>query len=141
VKEVNIRKCEKDDISKIIKIEKESFEHPYKDEIFYYFLKNENFFVAEFKDDVIGYIMADIREGQGLIISVAVAPDQRRKGIGRKLMEKVIDNMNTDTVKLTLRTHNINAFRFYNRLGFHVKGFIRDYYENGDDAIVMEKDI
>jgi len=138
---LSIRKCKKKDILSVIKIENESFEYPYRENIFYYFLNSNKFLVAEVEGKVVGYIISSIRGDEGLIISIAVLPSHRRKGIGKALMEKSIELLETDVVMLTLREHNRAALNFYNKLGFKIKGIIKEYYENDDDAIVMKKRI
>ncbi len=136
-----IRKCKKKDISSVIKIENQSFENPYRENIFYHFLNSDKFLVAEVEGKVVGYIICDIRGDEGLIISIAVLRNYRRRGIGKALMEKSIELLETDVVMLTLREHNRAALRFYSKLGFKIKGMLKEYYENDDDAIVMKKRI
>ncbi|MFO7792223.1 MAG: ribosomal protein S18-alanine N-acetyltransferase [Candidatus Saliniplasma sp.] len=141
MKELTIRKCRKKDISSVINVENESFEYPYSERVFKTFLKSDKFIVAQVRDNIVGYILADTREGQGIILSIGVLPEYRRKGIGSKLMESVFGILDTEIVRLTLRKSNLSAFRFYERLGFKVVGYINGYYKNGEDAIVMKKNI
>ncbi|MFW6038155.1 MAG: ribosomal protein S18-alanine N-acetyltransferase [Candidatus Saliniplasma sp.] len=141
MKKIKIRKCKRKDIPMVLTIEKKSFEYPYSDRIFYSFLNSDKFLVAEHKKKVVGYIMAAVRRDEGVIISIAVHPDFRRQGIGKMLMKDVIALLDTDKVSLTLREYNISALRFYSKLGFKIKGMLKEYYENGDNAIIMKRDI
>ncbi len=141
MKDVTIRKCRKKDLPSVIRVENESFEHPYKEEIFQMFLGHDKFLVAEQEGEVRGYILSDNRKDYGIILSIAVLPKYRGRGIGKKLMKKTFTLIDEDTVKLTLREKNLSAFRFYKQLGFKLVGIIDGYYKNDDDAILMKKDI
>ena len=47
-----------------------------------------------------------------------IHPKFRRKGIGKKLIQKIISEHRQYYTKLTLRTDNIEAAKFYEALGF-----------------------
>ncbi len=135
-----VRKCEDKDIDKIVDIERKSFSNPYPHKVFLNFLGSDLFLVAE-KEEVIGYILGEEMGDEGWIISIAVLPEHRSQGIGTTLMREIIGRMETDEVLLTLRTNNMMAYKFYMKLGFSAEGFIKSYYENGDDAILMKKEL
>ncbi|MDI6842598.1 MAG: hypothetical protein QMC92_07330, partial [Methanothermobacter wolfeii] len=44
-------------------------------------------------------------------------------------------------IKLEVRAENRVAISFYRSLGFSEEKIIRDYYEDGEDAVVMTMDI
>jgi ribosomal-protein-alanine N-acetyltransferase len=78
------------------------------------------------------------------MISVAVLPEHRRKGIaselvkqaGRSLVEK-----EAEEYYLEVRISNKSAQDLYDRLGFKQARTISFYYHNGEDAIVMNKSL
>lgn len=140
---MDIRRCKPDDIDRIMEIEEASFEHPYTELVFYRYFGSELFLVAE-EENIIGYIIGDEKEGDGWIISIAVTLSERRRGVGEILMEEVIDKFSRgglENVSLTVREDNKIAKRFYENMGFETSGLIEEYYRNGDDAILMEKEI
>jgi len=75
------------------------------------------------------------------LLNVAVHPGRRGGGIGRRLVEGVIDEARSTrarTMFLEVRAGNVAARRLYRRLGFRDLGVRRGYYGPGQDAIVME---
>jgi len=111
----------------------------------------ETFIVAE-ENGVVGYIMCRIETGlsssifrglikKGHIVSVAVMPEYRRKGIGEALVAKAMENMRLYKAKhcfLEVRVANTAAVDLYKKLGFDVSRTVRGYYADGEDAYVME---
>lgn len=134
-----IRKCEKGDLTGLMEIERESFSFPYSQEIFEDYLSSDLFMVAEDRGKVIGYILAEKREGQGVIVSIAVSSDRRHEGVGTSLMESVMDKINVGRFFLIVRAKNRTAQLFYENLGFSKITRIEGYYSNGDDGFLMQK--
>ncbi len=115
-------------------IERRSFEQPYEREVFESYLGSDLFIVALDNDRVIGYAIATVK---GVIVSIAVLPEYRRRGVGKMMLEKLLLYVATGKIKLTLRVSNLGAHRFYEHMGFVREGVIRNYYENGEDAFIM----
>ena len=75
------------------------------------------------------------------LLNVAVHQGRRGGGIGRRLVEAVIDEARETrarTMFLEVRAGNVAARRLYRHLGFRDLGVRRGYYGPGQDAIVME---
>ncbi len=134
---MKIRKCTQDDIPSIIKIESLSFKYPYPSIVFYNYI-GQNFYVAELDSKVVGYAIGDVK--RHLIVSIAVHPDYRRKGIGKALMNTILKNMH-DYAILQVRVSNKEAIKFYKKLGFIEKELLKSYYIDGEDAILMFKSL
>ncbi|MGB9741276.1 MAG: ribosomal protein S18-alanine N-acetyltransferase [Candidatus Bathyarchaeia archaeon] len=115
----------------------------------------ETFIVAEENGEIVGYIMCRIEFGlsdfgfsglikKGHIVSVAVMPEHRRKGIGQALIADALNGMRSYGAKqcfLEVRVTNDPAINLYTKLGFKVTRTIRGYYADGEDAYVMSKEI
>lgn len=115
----------------------------------------ETFIVAEENGEIVGYIMCRIEMGlsgfgfrgltkKGHIVSIAVLPQYRRKGIGKALVIKAVENMQLYNAKqcfLEVRLTNTAAINLYKKLGFQVTRTIRGYYADGEDAYVMTKEL
>jgi [ribosomal protein S18]-alanine N-acetyltransferase len=73
---------------------------------------------------------------------IAVAADQRRKGIGMMLMK---DSLHTArqlgyaVVSLYVNDSNESAIRMYKKLDFKQIGVSEKYYQDGADALIMER--
>ncbi len=134
-----IRKCEEEDLEKILEIEKKSFEYPYSRCIFKDYLSSDFFLVAEKDSTIIGYIIGEKREDEGLIVSIAVSYDHRLQGVGTSLMEEIQKMMDVKTFILIVRETNQEAQIFYDKLGFSQIMRIENYYQNDEDGILMQK--
>jgi ribosomal-protein-alanine N-acetyltransferase len=97
--------------------------------------------IAESEGDVIGFAVASIAGDEVEIESVAVAPAARRRGIGCRLCEELLDwarAQGAARVALEVRISNGVARALYGALGFQERGVRRRYYEAPrEDAIVM----
>ena len=78
-------------------------------------------------------------------MNVAVDPGQRRTGIGRVLMNQVIDLLEADgarTIFLEVRASNRAARILYADVGFAEVATRRNYYRQpAEDAVVMARSI
>ena len=75
------------------------------------------------------------------ICNIAVHPDVRRMGYGRKIMEALIalarENLMT-LLTLEVRRSNLPAQNLYHACGFMDVGYRKRYYEdNNEDALLM----
>lgn len=77
----------------------------------------------------------------GYIAMLAVDKSQRRKGIGQRLVERVIEVMllRCHAVELEAEHVNLGAIRLYERLGFVRTHRMCRYYLNGSDAFKLKK--
>lgn len=76
------------------------------------------------------------------VLSVAVAPDDRRRGVGTRMMraaETICRERGTSSIRLEVSTTNLGAIEFYRRLGYRTDGVLYGYYSWGEDAYSMHK--
>lgn len=153
MKKIKIRSARIEDLEEIKRLEDSSFQYPYTREFLLYLLRHcELFLVAELdleeNNELVGYVCGKIERGfrgiAGHVISIAVDPNHRRKGIGRILMSKVMEGfrkLGATFVYLECRVSNVSAQKFYESIGFRMAGIIKKYYQNGEDAIIYKKDL
>lgn len=75
---------------------------------------------------------------------LAVAPEHRRQGLGRRLMEWLTVTAieaGVFRINLELRTHNEAARLFYERLGFTQLGVVQGYYQGREPALRMSRQL
>jgi len=146
--EITIRRARAGDIDRITLIEQESFLDPWKAAVFAEALSffPESFFVATVGGEVVGFVLGGLEdtgeEIYGHICNLAVTPAWRKRGIGRRLVERVEQQFAVDLapgVQLEVRASNRPAQQFYRRLGYRPVLRFAGYYANGEDAIVMMK--
>jgi ribosomal-protein-alanine N-acetyltransferase len=85
------------------------------------------------QDQLLGYLIFS-REGH--IISIAVHPHDRKKGIGKELIEEAIQRFHFNRLWAEVRRSNGGAQTFYLKLGFKIVDEIPNYYGNEDALIV-----
>jgi ribosomal-protein-alanine N-acetyltransferase len=79
---------------------------------------------------------------KGHIVSIAVMPQYRRKGVARTLINKALEGMHFYKAKqcfLEVRVTNDAAITLYKKLGFEITRTLNGYYSDGEDAYVMTK--
>jgi ribosomal-protein-alanine N-acetyltransferase len=154
-KTFKLRKFTTDDLQSVVHINSVCLPENYAD---YFFIDlhrrfPETFIVAEENGEVVGYIMCRMELGlsnfgfSGLvkkahIVSVAVLPPYRRKGIGQALITEAMEGMRLHNAKqcfLEVRMTNTAAVNLYKKLGFQVTRTIYGYYADGEDAYVMSR--
>lgn len=88
---------------------------------------------------VAGYIGCHTVLDEGYIANVAVSPDFRRQGIGKKLVQTLLEQ-STDLsfVTLEVRVSNEPAIRLYTDCGFQPVGTRKKFYTHPiEDALLM----
>jgi len=92
-----------------------------------------------------GVAPASVRRNlQGHVTSLAILHPYRRKGLAQQLMNQLHHNMQehyrTDLVGLHVRVSNYGAIKLYEGdLGYQVQELIHNYYQDGEDAYLMQK--
>lgn len=91
---------------------------------------------------VTGWIVAwHVPPDELQILQIAVHPHHRRKGIATLLLRSLIHDttMNTSVVLLEVRASNHAAIHLYEKEGFEIVGSRPRFYNDGEDAILMNK--
>jgi len=73
---------------------------------------------------------------------LAVAPEHRRQGLGRQLMDWLTATAieaGVFRINLELRTNNEQARAFYENLGFDQLGVVQGYYQGREAAVRMSR--
>ena len=141
-----IRLFSLDDLDSILEIESQSFpKSPYDWVTFLnlHYLYPETFLVYERinadhrreEEKILGYI---IFSRDGHIISIAVHPQHRKKGIGTQLLQRALKTFHPNKVWAEVRRSNQGAQVFYFRMGFQITGMVPNYYGN-EDALIVER--
>lgn len=72
----------------------------------------------------------------GYILFLAVAPEYRGEGFGKRLVADVASDH--DTVTCHARTTNEDALAFYEHIGFEIERRIDNYYKDRGDAYYLK---
>lgn len=144
---VIVRKMKISDIDSVIDIEKSSFPIPWTKGAFMSELKGNMFArycVVEIDGKVVGYGGMWLIMDEAHITNIAVLPEYRGMGIGKKIMGAMIKEVlktNIRGMTLEVRPSNTVARALYKKFGFMPCGIRPEYYhDNREDAIIMWKE-
>ncbi len=148
-----LRRFKPSDLDWVIRVNRECLPENYTALFFINLYKRfpGTFIVAEADGEIVGYIMCRIETGipsfkvlgitkKGHVISVAVLHSHQRKGIGYALIREAMQamvNYNAKECYLEVRESNLSALHLYKKLGFETARTLRNYYADGEDAIVL----
>jgi ribosomal-protein-alanine N-acetyltransferase len=103
-------------------------------------------FLVEENDNPVAMMVYRISFEQADIMTIAVLPQWRRRGIAEKMLSEMLAKCRNTGVKkifLEVEDGNISAFNLYEKCGFKQIGRRKLYYQQLDgsytDALVMEK--
>ncbi len=141
-----IRPMTMDDLDTIVALEKRIFSDPWAKSSFEAELlinKKYSFpLVMELEGKIVAYAVVWHFFEELHIANIAVHPEYRRMGLGRKLMEYILEKFgNAEFAFLEVRKSNEAAVQLYRSLGFKVLNIRKGYYQDGEDAFVMVKDL
>ncbi|SDU46427.1 ribosomal protein S18-alanine N-acetyltransferase [Stappia sp. ES.058] len=95
----------------------------------------------------LGFVIVRKAADEAEILTIAVDPRQRRRGVGAQLMRAAISRLYADRVKalfLEVDAANAAAVTLYRSLGFRTVGTRKGYYQDSDGdggALVMRIDL
>lgn len=145
---VTIERMKIDHLTAVLRIEQASYADPWSRAGFIKeieSLRTSFPIVAQRAEIVIGYVVAWFIMDEAHIGNVAVAPEERRQGVGRVMMEEVLGQavaQGCTFSTLEVRESNTSALRLYERLGFFPVGRRQRFYRNPtEDAIIMLKSL
>jgi ribosomal-protein-alanine N-acetyltransferase len=152
-----LRKFKPDDLQSVMNINRFCLPENYMDFFFMDLHKRfpETFIVAEEDGKIVGYIMCRIEVGlasyglgglirKGHVVSIAVLPQGRRKGVAHALMTRAMEGMCQYKAKLCyleVRVTNDPGVSLYKKIGFEITRTLHGYYSDGEDAYVMTKQL
>ena len=139
------------DVEQVVQIDKLSFTLPWSERTYRLELTENSaahLIVAELEDQlkqpVVGYVGFWFIVDEAHISTLAVHPDFRGQGIGRRLLEEALIEAlrrGADLVTLEVRASNQRPIDLYKKFGFQVKARKPRYYrDNHEDALLMVLD-
>lgn len=144
---VQLRPLAEADLGRVMEVETASFSTPWKEATFRGLLRRtDTDLVAAVRGErLVGYAVAWTVLDQSELGNVAVAPVARGEGIGRALVEAILERVRGRGARecfLEVRESNRLAQELYRSLGFEVVGRRRRYYAlPEEDALVMRASV
>jgi len=147
--EGRVRAAGEGDLERILEIEQASFTHPWSVFTFKRCLEESTSMVCE-EEGILGFLIATLeippweKQPVAHLHNLAVDPGYRRKGVASALLKVFLKFCKVErvrTVSLEVRRRNTGAIRFYKRQGFKRKRRMPHFYEDGEDAFLMEGEL
>ena len=141
-----ITNCLKKHIDTVCDIDKTSSCYNWTENMFMEELKNKNsFFKVLFLDNTVaGYIIYHIILDEAEILNIVIDNKFKRQSLGKYLLEQTINdisNKNIKTIFLEVGEKNVPAINLYLKFGFKQYNIRNNYYKNGENAILMKKQL
>jgi [ribosomal protein S18]-alanine N-acetyltransferase len=134
------------DLDRILEIERRSFgEDAYDRNLFAEYLNRcgELSLVWEWAGKVEAYLIGCVRGGERAeLVSIAVAPSARERGVASALLKSLIRRLRVRgvvRVSLMVKHSNLSAQSLYCTHGFKKVRIAPEYYEDGSDGILMAR--
>ena len=143
---MQVRVWQEKDLPVIAEMEKRCFSDPWTEKMITDSFKIPIYhgFVAEEGGHVCGYTIVTVLFEDAEVMNVAVDIPFRGRGISKLLMNemhKVARNLGAVQSFLEVRVSNVTAIGLYKSYGYETYGVRAKYYEDGEDAFVMKKDL
>ena len=139
-----VRVLQLSDLPRILPLENAAYDFPWSEAIFRdCFNAKYTGLAIEIQGTFLGYGMLSVAAGEAHILNVVVDVNQRGRGLGKKLVRRLIDQARwhrVERVFLEVRASNNVARRLYAGLGFLEIGVRKAYYpgrQSREDAVVM----
>ncbi len=134
------------DIDLILSIQKDNFADGWNKEQLLSGFNGGNLFAIQLQIDgkTVGLITYSVSFDTADIEGVTVVGSERKKGYGKLLMAFALaqlKNKNVTDVFLEVRRSNLPAIALYSACGFNKISERKKYYSDGEDAVVMKKEI
>ena len=120
---VQIRSLRKEDFDYVVRVLDRWWGGPsgQRAEPFWFYEFGEDALVAEFNEEVVGFLMGFVREDMGYIHLVGIDPEWRRRGVGQALYQRFIQRCRergVGRIKAIAAIGNDSSIAFHKALGF-----------------------
>lgn len=140
------------DLPRLMEIEAAGFRHPWSERLLRDELRNAwSVLLAAVEEGpggaehMAGYVIVWVVHDELHVLNVATAPEDRRRGVGRALMEAAAALGRSRACRLAtleVRRSNEPAIALYRALGYRQVGLRPRYYaEENEDALLMTLDL
>ena len=141
---ITVRPMVMTDVDGVMAVEHDSFLTPWSRSAFEEELAQNRlarYIVAVENGEIVGYAGTWLVINEAHVTNVAISDQRRREGIGRLLMQKLMElarDNDMESMTLEVRVSNAAARHLYEQLGFVEAGIRKNYYsETKEDALIL----
>lgn len=87
--------------------------------------------LSSYNGIICGYLVAEYNYNKNVhILTFGVCENHRKKGIGRKLIQELVNHIKDNYNEITLHVHveNTGGIEFYKKMGFSKSKVLKNYY-------------
>ncbi len=143
-----LRPMQEEDLAAVMVVEHAAYPFPWTLAIFRDCLRvGYVCYVYEGPAGPIGHGIMSVAAGECHLLNICIHPDWQRHGLGRSLVEFLLDIAKRHGAKVALlevRPSNVAGYMLYTRLGFDEIGLRKNYYpaaKGREDAILLARDL
>lgn len=145
---LKIRKAELSDVTEIFAIEQAAHISPWSEKLIVAsFSPTHHNYVAEFEQEIVGYLFTSLVAGELTLENICVAKKVQGQGVGKALMERlghIANELVCFELWLEVRASNKTAIALYEKSGFEQQGIRKNYYslpnsKEKENAILMKR--
>jgi ribosomal-protein-alanine N-acetyltransferase len=131
------------DIESVLRIESAAFDYPWSEADFVRMLRRRNCLGMAVANagEVVGYMVYELTPTRIVLLNLAVDPNHARRGVGRKLIEKLKSKLSLSSrrrIEVEVGERNLLAQLFFRATGFRAAKIIKSPWpQNDDDAILF----
>ncbi len=134
------------DIAAIAEIESDVYEEPWSEDLLLQSLRAPMTHTRAFFDGdrCLAYAIYQVILAEGHLLNLAVARESQGQGLGKRLLDEILNLSRDEGVVsffLEVRPSNVLARKLYEQRGFKLLFTRSRYYSNGEDALVLTKDL
>lgn len=137
-----LRRATLNDAKDIARLESEIFKSGWTLENVEDMLKGDSYAVVEeVNGEIIGYASYYIHIDEGDINNVAVTENYRKQGVGKSLVNALLQDAKTrglNKLFLEVRENNITAIKLYESFNFKQISVRKKYYNDGQNALIYQ---
>lgn len=146
---MNVRKMQAADIVSVLDIERRATQFPWDKKSFEDSLKtgHQAWVFYQQTDEIVGFVIVQRILDEAHLLNICVEPAAQGRGIGKAIIQHVIDYANSFSaaiILLEVRRSNKRAQQLYLQTGFNEMSVRKDYYpakQGREDAILMAMDL
>ncbi len=132
---VQLRWLLRRDLADVLAIERASSEHPWGEDEFVHALRQRHTIgiAADAGERIVGFMIYGLYPQRIDLIELAVDPAQRRRGIGGRMIAKLVGKLSAQhrsRLVVDVRESNLPAQLFLRSRGFRAEGIVRACYRD-----------
>ena len=144
--DIQIRLMQEEDLALVLAVEESAYDFPWNESIFKDCLHvGYCCWVLEYDGRLVAHGVMTIAAGESHILNICVHADYQAMGLGRRLLEHLLNLALERDVNMTfleVRPSNFSAIKLYLDMGFDEIGTRRNYYPakmGREDALIFAK--